>query len=166
MLEHITIEPMTEDFLLWRCLHGGPLSRTTVDRPPAAHDLPWERYRARNVPLLARLTRTYGACAITARAGDEVVGQLRFYPKAVCAMQAAGGLCLQQDYPSGPADDFAAAEFPASPADKTLLVHCLMTGSPQREDNPYQRRGLGTRMVHALIDWGAQHGWEYVEAVA
>jgi RimJ/RimL family protein N-acetyltransferase len=168
MIEDVVVEPMTEEFILWRCLHSGPLSCNTIDQWPSDSPMPWERYRQRNVPLLAKLTRTYGACAIIARDGDRIVGQLRFYPKAVADMEGAGGLCLQQDYPSGPADDFAGNDLPA-PArieDKTLAVHCLMTGSPQQKENPYQRKGIGTRMVRTLIQWAKATGWDRIEVKA
>jgi GNAT superfamily N-acetyltransferase len=166
MIEDVVVEPMTEEFILWRCLHSGPLSRDTIDQWPPASAMPWERYRERNAPLLRKLTRTYGTCAIIARDGDRIVGQLRFYPKAVCDMEGAGGLCLQQDYPSGPADDFAERDFPA-PAQtetRTLAVHCLMTGSSLQKENPYQRKGVGTRMVRTLIQWAKTNGWDRIEA--
>jgi len=166
MIEDVVVEPMTEEFISWRCLHGGPLSRDTIDKWPSSSTMPWERYRERNAPLLMKLTRTYGACAVIARVDDQIVGHLRFYPRAVCDMEGAGGLCLQQDSPAGPADNFAGSDFPA-PAqieDKTLAVHCLMTGSPQQTENPYQRKGVGTRMVRTLIEWAKANGWERIEA--
>jgi hypothetical protein len=125
-----------------------------------------ECYRQRNLPLLRKIAKTYGACAILARDGDHIVGQLRFYPKAICDLKGAGGLCLQQDHPAGPAEDFADHDFPplAQIEDKTLVVHCLMTGSPQQRENPYQRKGIGTRMVRALIQWAKTNGWERNEA--
>ncbi|HUT23941.1 MAG TPA: GNAT family N-acetyltransferase, partial [Sumerlaeia bacterium] len=128
----------------------------------------WERYRSRNVPLLAKLTDAYGACAIVARDGERAVGMLRFYPKAICEIDGAGHLCLQQDHPAGPTDDFADRPFPplSDIHDKTLVVHCMMTGSPQQKENPYQRRGVGTRMAKALIAWAKDHGWERIEATA
>ena len=166
MVEDVVVEPMTEEFILWRCLHDGPLSRETIEKWSSASTWPFERYRRRNVPLLMKLTRTYGACAIVARDGDEIVGQLRFYPKAVRDLEGAGGLCLQQDPPAGPAADFADSDFPA-PAqiqDKTLVVNCMMAGSSQQKANPYQRKGIGTRMVRALIEWAKANGWERIEA--
>ncbi|GAH68962.1 unnamed protein product, partial [marine sediment metagenome] len=33
-------------------------------------------------------------------------------------------------------------------------------------ENPYQRKGLGSRMVRTLIDWARQQGWSAVEAHA
>ena len=32
MIEDVVVEPMTEGFILWRCLHSGPLSRSTIDQ--------------------------------------------------------------------------------------------------------------------------------------
>jgi len=166
MIDDIVIEPMTEQFLVWRCLHFGPLSPDTIEQYPSSGEVPWERCRKRNPPLLAKLTRTYGACAIVARDGERIVGHLRFYPKTVCGMVDAGSLCLQQDYPAGPTDRFAETDFPplSQIEDKTLVVHCLMTGSTQQKDNPYQRKGIGSRMVTALIEWARTHGWRRIEA--
>jgi len=168
MHDDVVIEPMSEEFILWRCLHSGPLTRGTIDRWPSGGQVDWKRYRERNVPLLKALTRTYGACAVLAYDGDRIVGQLRFYPRVVWKMMGAGEICLQQDHPNGPLDDFAQAGFPplAQIQDKTLLIHCLMTGSPQREDNPFQRKGIGTRMVHFLIRWARANGWERIEVDA
>jgi GNAT superfamily N-acetyltransferase len=166
MVKGVLIEPMTKEFILWRCLHGGPLSCATMEQLPSDSQMPWERYRKRNVPMLVKLTRTYGACAIVARDGDRIVGTLRFYPKAIWNMEGAGGLCLQQDDPAGPADDFADYDFPA-PAqigDKTLAVHCLMTGCAQQNENPYLRKGISTSMVRTLIQWAKANGWERIEA--
>ena len=166
MIKDVVIEPMTEEFIIWRCLHGGPLGRDNIDQRPSASTLPLERYRARNTALLVKLTRTYGSSAILARDRDQIVGCLRFYPKAVCNMEGAGGPCLQQDPPAGPVHDFADRDFPdpAEIEDKTLVVHCLMTGSSLQKQNPYRRKGIATRMVRALIEWAKANGWDRIEA--
>jgi len=168
MLEDVVVEPMTEEFILWRCLHSGPLSCGTINHWPPDSQMPWERYRKRNLPLLLKLTRTYGTCAIIARDDDKIVGQLRFYPKAIWDMEGAGYLCLQQDYPAGPKDDFVDSDFPAPEQieNKTLAVHCLMTGCSQLKENPYQRKGIGTRMVRTLIQWAKANKWDCIEADA
>lgn len=164
VIEGVVVEPMTERFILWRCLHGGPLSRESINEWSAQDKLPWARYRDRNTALLAKLTRIYGACAMIARDGDQIVGQLRFYPTAVWETAGTRGLCLQQDYPAGPADGFAENDFPPREElqDQSLKIHCLMTGSPSQEQNPYQRKGIGTRLVQALIEWATTNGWESV----
>lgn len=116
--------------------------------------------------MLGKLTKTYGACAILAHHADSIVGQLRFYPKAVCDMEGAGGPCLLQDPPAGPTSDFAERDFPPLDRikDKTLTVNCLMTGSEHQEENPFQRKGIGTRMARCLIQWAQANGWEGIEA--
>jgi len=166
MVENLIVEPMTEEFILWRCLHGGPVSYGGTDQRPSAPEMAGGRYRERNMPLLTKLTRIYGACALLARYGDRVAGQLRFYPKAICSLEGAGGLCLQQEHPAGPADDFIDRDFPdlAQMEERTLSVHCLMTGSSRQEETPYQRKGIGTYMVRTLIQWARANGWERIEA--
>jgi hypothetical protein len=169
MVSDVVIEMMSSEFILWRCLHGGPLTKGTVDQPKPHPHVPWDRLRTRNVPLLAKLTEVYGSCAVIARDGDQIAGQLRFYPKAVCDMAAPGpALCMQETFPNGPADDFVENDFPTVDeiADKTLFVHCMMTGSPKQKDNPYQRKGLGSRMVRTLIDWAGPKGWNAIETHA
>ncbi len=168
-MQEITIEPMTERFIVWRCLHSGPLSSQTIDQWPSDSSLPWETYRARNLPLLRKLIRTYGTCAILARDGDQVVGHLRFYPRAILSMEAgAVGMCLQQGFPAGCSEQLVEKPFPPlrEIADKTLVVHCMMTGSPQQHENPYQRKGIATRMAGALIAWAREQGWGQIEAGA
>lgn len=171
----ISVIMMSEDsrltpknFLLWRCLHNGPFIKETIDHWGPDEQLPWATYQARNLPLLQKLTRVYGSCAVTAWDGERVVGMLRFYPKAICAAPAAGMLCLQQEFPYGPADHFTENNFPPMQelADKTLRVHCIMTGCPAWKENPYQRRGIGTRLVKQLIRWGKENGWAAIEATA
>ncbi len=169
MLGDVVIEMMSSEFILWRCLHGGPLTKEAADQPEPHPHVPWDQLRARNLPLLAKLTETYGSCAVIARDGEHIVGQLRFYPQVLCRIAAPGpGLCMQQVFPDGPADDFIENNFPPlnQITDKTLFVHCMMTGSPQQENNPYQHKGLGSRMARTLIDWAQPRGWNAIEAHA
>lgn len=166
MNDKLIIEPMSEDFMLWRCLHYGPLSRKTIDEPESMDKMSFDHFRKRNISLLQKLTRLYGACAIIARDGEEIVGQLRFYPKSVCELEGAGGLCLQQDPPAGFTEDFSGIDFPppSQLPERTLVVHCMMTGSSLQKENPYQRKGIGTQMVRALIHWAEANQWEAIEA--
>lgn len=166
MIEDVVVEPMTSEFFLWRCLHGGPLTQETIDQWPSTSAMPWQYFCDRNTPLLKKLTSTYGSCAIIARDGDRIVGHLRFYPRVVCNMEGAGGLCLQQDSPAGAVESFADLDFPGIEQikDRTLVVNCLMMGSSLQKKNPYQHKGIGTRLVRALIDWAKMNGWIGIEA--
>ena len=166
----VRITMMTEDFLLWRCLHGGPLDARSIEQWSPDSQMPWAALRARNAPLLKKLAQVYGAYAVVAWASEQVVGQLRFYPKEVCALAEVGAefMCLQQSAPNGPPDDFAEMVFPplAQLIDKTLFVHCLMTVAPQSPEHTYRRKGIGSRMVGALIEWARASGWQAIETVA
>jgi len=169
MLESLVVEPMSEDFILWRCLHAGPLNRGNIDAPQPNIEVDWPSIRARNIPFLKKLTRTYGACAILARDGDAVVGTLRFYPKTLCEFGDSGaGFCLQQKYPYGPSDDLAAGESPPfkNLTDRTLFVHCLFIASTPGDPDRYRRKGLATRLARELIRWARDRGWSAIEATS
>jgi ribosomal protein S18 acetylase RimI-like enzyme len=166
--KNIVVEPMTESFILWRCLHGGPLSKNTINVFPKNKGAEWEVHRVTNIPLLKKIIKTYGTCAILARDGDQIVGFLRFYPEILFSMKEAGTLCLQQAFPAGPSNRLVDQRFPPLEdiQDKTLKVHCLMTRSPFQEKNPYQRKGIGTRMARELMRWAKEKGWKRIETTA
>jgi len=168
MLENVVIEPMTKDFIVWRCLHGGPLSKESIEKSPPKFHTDFEKLRSMNIPLLEKLIETYGTCAILAKDGDLVVGTLRFYPKILFSDRSMIGFCIQQGPPYGPSESSVARELTPLEdiQDKTLEVHCLMTRSPQQKQNPYQRKGIGTRMARELIRWAKEKGWESIEATA
>jgi len=162
-------EMMTQRILLWRCLHGGPLTAAALDAAASIGQVPCRGFRARNLAFLRNLTATYGACAVMAWSCDAIVGHMRFYPKAVRDLAAQGlGLCLQQEYPYGPADDFGRTAFPklAEIADKTLLVHCMMLAPDGAGGESFRRRGIGRQMARTLIDWATANGWKALEATA
>ena len=168
-MSDLIVGPMGNDLILWRCLHGGPLSWANIDAPAPHPEIDWPSTRARNLPLLEKLIGTYGACAIVARAGEKAIATLRFYPKALCEFGPGGAaFCLQQPYPAGPRDDQAAGAFPPPDAlpDKTLFVHCLLIVSPPEEPARYRRKGLATRMALELIRWAREKGWDAIEAHA
>jgi RimJ/RimL family protein N-acetyltransferase len=162
------VEMMPASFPLWRCLHGGPLSRESIDRWAPDSQMLWTEYRERNLPFLQKLTEIYGACAVVARLEGQVVGHLRFYPKEIFFLNGTGNLCMQQEYPYGPARDLVKKAFPPlhQLMDRTLVVHCMMTGSPSQKENPYQRKGLASQMVRKLVDWASENGWQAIEATA
>lgn len=164
----VVVEMMGREGSVWRCLHGGPLTAQNMEELTPHPAMDWPRIRRRNVALLAKLTDLYGSCAVLARSGQEVVGVIRFYPKAVWQMQGACGLCLQQCEPNGPADAFAQSAFARleQMEDKTLEVHCLTVGQPGVPGGTYQRKGIGTRMVRELERWAAERGWRAIEATA
>ncbi len=169
MLDRLIVEPMSDELTLWRCLHAGPISAENLDSPPPNPQVDFATIRSRNIPLLRKLTQVYGACAIVARDGDEVVATLRFYPLALCEFGNSGaGFCMQQNFPAGPAEDLATHEFPTLQGlpDKALFVHCLLVVSPAADPGRYRRKGLASRLVRELVRWAGEKGWQAIEATA
>jgi GNAT superfamily N-acetyltransferase len=169
MTDPLVVEMMSEKAILWRCLHDGSLTADSIEKWDRNGEIPWAEYRARNLPLLKNLTDTYGACAVVAHAGELFVGHLRFCPKAVRELADPGlGLCLQQEFPSGPSGDFGRRTFPPLEEieDKTLLVHCMMLAAEEPGRESCRRKGIGTRMARALVAWATMKGWHAVEATA
>ena len=169
MIEPLTVEMMSKNALLWRCLHGGSLTTDSIEQWDRSETMPWAAFRARNLPLLSKLSDIYGACAVVARVGDQFVGHLRFYPKAVCELAEPGlGMCLQQEFPSGPSEGFWQMNFPSKQEieDKTLFVHCMLLASRGPGGESLRRKGIAARMARALIDWAVVNGWQAVEATA
>lgn len=165
----IVMEMMSSEALLWRCLHGGPLAAASIDARGPDGSVPYRSFRARNLRFLGNIASTYGAFAVVARQGEAVVGHLRFYPKAVRELGSPGiGLCLQQEFPSGPADDLGRMRFPPLDeiADKTLLVHCMMVAPDSPGGGSLRHRGIGRRMAARLVEWARANGWRAVEATA
>ncbi len=166
MTDEIEIAMMTQDFSLWRCLHDGPLSKETIGLTAPGAQATWARFEARNMALIAKLSRAYGAAAVLAWRGDLVVGMLRFYPKAVWEMEGAGVLCLGQEFPAGARDDFPELDFPPRGRleDQVLKVHCLMVVSSGDSGESYRRKGIATRLVRKLVEWAGREGWKGIEA--
>lgn len=169
MTEPLVVEMMPGTTVLWRCLHGGPLTAASMDERDDRGRVPWEEFRERNLSFLRAVTDAYGACAVIARSGESIVGHLRFYPKAV--RELAGpclGLCLQQAAPYGPPAAAGRRAFPPlrEIEDKTLAVHCMMLAPDDAEGESRRRKGVGTRMALALAGWAAANGWRAVEAAA
>jgi len=158
-MESLLLKPMDGSFLLWRCLHDGPVTRKNLDVPPNESRLPFHKTA---IPLLKKLTELYGSAAILAWEQDKVVGLLRFVPKAVSRMEGGGEFCLLQPYPAGPKEDFPQGVFPSKETikDRTLVVTCMQLLSDR------QRRGVGRAMVERLKSWAREEGWQAIEATA
>lgn len=71
MSNDVMIEMMSKNFLVWRCLHDGPLTKQNVDQPQSNPQCSWPEFRVRNLSLLEKLTDLYGSCAVLARDGDQ-----------------------------------------------------------------------------------------------
>ena len=180
MSENVVIEPIDESCILWYCLHDGPVAIKDIGKALlASNDPNWKVLRKTNVPLLKKIIKTYGTCGLIAKADNKIVGFIRFYPKALYAMEPAGMMCLQQFHPPGPSEKFVEEQFPAFEdiKDKTLEVHCVMTSRPYASDQAVEicggrcvnkvdagaHKGIGLKLARALVDWARKQGWKRIE---
>jgi GNAT superfamily N-acetyltransferase len=158
-MESLVLKPMDGSFLLWRCLHDGPVTRKNLDLPPDDSRLPFQDTA---IPLLTKLTELYGSAAILAWEGEKVVGLLRFVPRVVSQMEGGGGFCLLLPHPAGPKEEFPQEVLPSKEGieDRTLVVTCMQLLSD------WQRKGVGRAMVEWLKSWAREEGWNAIEATA
>jgi GNAT superfamily N-acetyltransferase len=158
-MDSLILKPMDGSFLIWRCLHDGPITRDNLNAPPDESCL---AYQESAIRLLRQLTKRYGSAAILAWEGDNVVGLLRFVPKVVSQMEGGGGFCLLMPYPAGPTKAFPHKVLPSQESieDRTLVVTCMQLLSDR------QRQGVGRAMVERLKSWAREEGWDAVEATA
>ena len=71
--------PMGRDFILFRCIHCGPLSPSNIGTMSENMEGMSGEQLDRNKEFLARIIDAYGSCAMLAMEGDLVVAQARFY---------------------------------------------------------------------------------------
>jgi hypothetical protein len=170
----VEIRPMDSNFILYRCLHAGPLNRETIGRLKETDNRDWwedmmtnKRFEV-NTQFLRKVITVYGSCGILAWDGDNVVGYVRFFPQALLDIMGVESLCMQQKPPYGVHSDVLKMDFPIADEAKRkpLRVNCMMTGSPSQKENPYQRKGIGSEMIRELISWARENKWSSVTAKA
>jgi hypothetical protein len=187
----IEIKPMDEDYIHVDCMHGGPvdpaLSPTRGAIWQDAPDLPAHPWSDETIVALSQeyksisegwrgdparefmreMIQRYGTCAMLAWEGGKVVGQLRFYPLSISQLLAKAA-------PDKQPCVAAALEFEADPG--ALGVQCVMASRPYIGPEPDTssgrnwpsmaeagaRKGLGLRLVLALIAWAREHGWKRI----
>jgi len=149
--------PMNKDFILFCCLHCGPLSPSTIDEKCS---LSGEQL-SRNKKFLARLIDTYGSCAMLAMKGDSVVAHARFYPQIIYDQFKNGWYCCH-DTNHAITQEIAEMEFPpmADLTERILRIACFLVP----ED--YRGQGLSHKFIDAILDWAKRNSWESVQSIA
>jgi len=81
-MQEVVIELMGADFVLWRCLHGGPLTRSSIEQWKEGDSMPWEELRARDVPLLRILISSTALRGMPACISGSGWGSSRWAPRS------------------------------------------------------------------------------------
>ena len=182
----IQIRPMEENQIHITCLHEGSLDGVASALVPDVDvgDLPPHPWSDRTIldlaercpgishgnsdfeegrEFLREMIQRYGTCALLAWEGQNIVGQIRFYPMTIAR------LIMDSQTDPSPLLDCAAACDPQDD-EGTLWVQCVMTSAPYRDGNDAKklgaRRGVGLNLAQALVSWAGDHGWRRIVKVA
>ena len=153
--------PMDKAFILFRCIHFGPLSPTNIEKMNMnAGGLSKEHFD-RNKIFLTRLIDIYGSCAMLAIEGDLVVGQARFYPQVIFDHSGQKYICCH-DSRFDLTQQMIEMDLPTieNPADRILRIHCWLI------HKAYLGRGLSHALLDGILEWAQSHGWKVVRAYA
>ena len=182
----IEIKPMDESYILVDCLHHGPVDPSSSPRRVEnewqdAPDLPPHPWSDETIAQLAKeykgishgwagdpgrefmreMILRYGTCAILVWEGQKGIGHLRVYPMSVSRL-------LKQTDPSPVLDSTLACKLEED--EGTLWVQCVMTCPPYEDSEGATqagaRKGIGLKLVRALIPWAKEQGWKRIVKVA
>jgi GNAT superfamily N-acetyltransferase len=145
---------MNKDFILFCCLHCGPLSPSTIDEKCSLS----KEQSNRNKKLLARLIDTYGSCAMLAMEGGSVVAHARYYPQIIYDQFK---FCCQ-DPSHAITQEMVEMELPPleNPADRILRITCFFV------HKDYQGQGLTHKLIDAILKWAKSNAWKSVRCYA
>jgi len=152
---------MDKDFILFRCVHFGPLSPSNIEKMSMnALGLSKEQCD-RNKKFLSRLIDVYGSCAMLAKEDDFVVGQARFYPQVIFDLIGQKHICCQ-DPKFDVAQQMIEMDLPTieNLANRILRIHCWLI------HKDYLERGLSHALLDGILEWAQSHDWKVVRAYA
>lgn len=168
----VEIKPMDESYILWGCLHCGPMDPATpIPRGEswwaAAPDLPAHPWSDETIVELAKkhnglnhggegdacvefmreMIQRYGTCAMLAWEHGKVAGFLRVYPLEITRL-------LFEADPEKQRRSRHVMNFEPDPS--ALWVQCVMTSRPYSGPEPaYNKKG---RRVPGMKEAGARRG--------
>lgn len=154
----MNIRAMDKDFVLFRCIHWGPLSPSNIETAPAEIPNLLDGQFERNRRFLTRAIDAYGSCGMLAMDGDFVVGHIRFYPQIICDQHR---FCCQ-DPNNAITQEMVEMNLPTldNPADRILRIDCILV----HED--YRGQGLTHALLDGVLDWAKNNNWTAVRAWA
>lgn len=152
------ILPIDKDFVLFRCVHWGPLSASNIETAPVEIPGLLEGQFERNRRFLTRVINAYGSCGMLAMDGDSAVGHVRFYPQIICDQHQ---FCCQ-DPNNAITQEMVEMNLPKleNPADRILRIGCILV-----HEN-YRGQGLTHALLDGVLDWAKDNDWTAMRAWA
>ena len=152
------IRPMDKDFILFQCLHCGPLSPSNIETKSRNKEGISKEQFERNKKFLTRITDAYGSCAMLAIEGNSVVAPARFYPQII--LNQVDFCCHDPKYAI--TQKMVEMDLPAieNPADRILKIDCFLVHEKNRG------QGLSHALIDGILEWAQSNNWKTVRAHA
>ena len=152
------IYPMNKDFILFRCLHNGPLSPSNIETKSMNIACLTKEQIERNKKLLRRLIDTYGSCAMLAMEGDSVIAHARFYPQIIYNRFK---FCCH-DPKHVITQEMVEMNLPplTNPTERILRITCFFV------HKDYRGQGLSHKLIDAILKWAKNNSWKSVRCFA
>ena len=150
--------PMDKEFILFRCLHNGPLSPSNIVTKSMNVASVSGKQLDRNKQFLARLVNAYGSCAMLAWEDDSVVAHARFYPQVI--YDRFKFCCHDPNYAI--TQEIADMELPSltDQDERILRITCFFVY------RDYRGQGLSHKLIDAILKWAKNNSWKSVRCYA
>ncbi len=155
------IVPMTKDFILYRCIHVGPLGPENIDKLTEKDRQSTRDMFIRNKKFFSRLVETYGSCAMLAIENDLMIAHARFYPQIISELTGKNDMCCQQ-LKYAPTADMTEMDLPTFEelTDPSLRIYCWHV------HKDYRNQGISHALLKGIIQWAIANGWKTILASA
>ena len=155
---YMKICPMDKDFILFRCLHNGPLSPSNIETKSMNIARVSVKQLDRNKKFLERLVNAYGSCAMLAWENDYVVAHARFYPQII--YDRFKFCCHDPNYAI--TQEIAEIELPLlnNQPERILRITCFFV------HRDYRGQGLSHKLIDAILNWAKRNNWKSVRCFA
>jgi len=149
---------MDKDFILFRCLHNGPLSPSNIETKSMNIASLTKEQIDRNKKLLRRLIDTYGSCAMLAMEGDSVIAHARFYPQIIYNQFK---FCCH-DPKHIITQEMVEMNLPplTNPTERILIITCFFV------HKNYRGQGLSHKLIDTILKWAKNNAWKSVRCFA
>lgn len=150
--------PMDKDFILFQCLHNGPLSPSNIETKSMNTARVPRKQLERNKNFLTRLVNAYGSCAMLAWENDYVVAHARFYPQVI--YDRFKFCCHDPNYAI--TQEITEMELPllTDRAERILRITCFFV------HKDYRGQGLSHQLIDAILKWAKNNNWKSVRCFA
>ena len=148
------ISHMNADFILYCCLHCGPVNASTIDEKCTLPD----DQAARNKQFLTRVVETYGSCGMLVEEKGLVIAHARFYPHFI--HDQFDFCCHDPNHMI--TEEMVRMELPRLEKlkERSLRITCFFVHAD------YRGQGLSHKLIAAILEWAKANEWQRIRCFA